>query len=225
MELRYLRCMGFASLMTLLVSIVGLESGHAATEIIDFDDLDASTTIVGASVATYLTNYGITVSGPDLSVFDVRNFTDGGVEFTAPASRLNFLGGSTSPQVNTLGFDQPLLSFSFTRNGLIVTGPGGTSHPRWSATAFDENGASLSTVGENLIATFMNISQKTFTLAGPGIASIVFDSDNLGFAGYGAIIMDDLTLVTVPEPSTAILAALAFICVRGHARVSRRLVH
>ncbi|RIK88317.1 MAG: hypothetical protein DCC67_00700 [Planctomycetota bacterium] len=165
---------------------------------LDFEDFDAAAgPVTGQAVADYFSDHGVVVSGDGLSVLDVRNFTDQGVEFTVPASRTNFLGGTVSPQNTVWTFPRPMAEVSFVRNGLITTGPGGTTHPEWSAVARDATGAVLGTVGEPLIATFGNEPLKTFTLTGePGrpIASIEWHSDNKKFAGYGAVILDDVLL-------------------------------
>ena len=184
-----------------------------ASIVINFDSIDASAGgVSGAILTSYFASFGITSSGDPWFVFDVRNFVDNGVEFTAPASRLNFLGGGVSPHTNTLSFATPLESLSFTRNALIVTGPGGTTHPQWSAKAYDAANNLLDSVGEPLIATFTNVPLTTFTLSGPAIASVVFESDNLNFAGYGAVIFDDLTLTAVPESGWILLSGLTLVC-------------
>jgi hypothetical protein len=173
---------------------------HAETITLDFDSLSADPGgLTGQPVTDYFQSYGINVSGDTLAISDVRHFVNGVVEFTAPASRPNFLSGTRSPQTNVFTFSTPLNSLSFTRNALIVTGPSGTSHPEWRAWAIDVHGNFLSTVGEDLIRTFTSLPLERYILSGPNIKYVLFHSDNHNFAGYGAVILDNFTMETAAE--------------------------
>jgi hypothetical protein len=199
-----------------------------AATLLTFDEFNARAPgVQGQPVIDYFAAAGVTVTGDSLVVQDVRDFTDRGVEFTAPASRFNFLGGTKSPQNNTWTFPTPMTEVSFIRNSLITTGPGGTTHPEWQATAYDSAGLVLGTVGEDLIATFGNIPPTLFTLSGlPGrpIKSIQWHSDHHNFAGYGAVILDNVQLKPIPEPATLSLLTGGLFAI-GWPRQRRRSGH
>src|SRR5205814_1572135 len=93
--------------------------------------------------------------------------------------------GSNDPVSFTLNFATPLNSFGFTRPQLIA-GPSGITHPEWSVHAFNSLGQEVSTntqpVGEALISSFSNVPARSFTIQGPGITSVRFDSNNHHFA-------------------------------------------
>ncbi len=87
----------------------------------------------------------------------------------------------------TLTFSCPIATVSFYRAGIQA----GSTMGLWSATAFSAANQVLSTVGENQIVS--NVLPTQFTLAGPGIASVTFYSNVMGFAGT-YLSIDDLTL-------------------------------
>jgi hypothetical protein len=211
---RIIRHVGVSASAATAIILMGQASCLGAT-ILNFDEFNArGAGVRGQPVADYFAAAGVMVTGDDLIIHDVRDFTDRGVEFTAPASRPNFLGGTKSPQNNVWTFPTPMTEVSFVRNALITTGPGGTTHPEWQAVARDAVGGVLGTVGESLIATFGNEPLRTFTLngvLGQPIKTIEWHSDHHNFAGYGAVILDNVVLSPVPEPSAAAIFSVGLI--------------
>jgi hypothetical protein len=61
----------------------------------------------------------------------------------------------------------------------------------------------MSTVGEGLISSFSNVPAQTFTLQGPGITSVRFDSNNFHFAAFSAVLIDDLILTSLKSPAAS----------------------
>lgn len=211
----------------IVVAILGIPTLGLGATLLTFDEINAlGGGVQGQPVVDYFAAANVQVTGDDLVIFDVREFTDHGVEFTVPASRFNFLGGSNSPQNNLWTFTTPMTEVSFVRNGLITTGPGGTTHPEWSAVARDAMGEILDSVGESLIATFGNEPPTTFTLSGltkRPIHSIEWHSDHHNFAGYGAVILDNVRLTPIPEPAAGLMATIGVLI--GILRRSRRRMH
>jgi len=111
------------------------------------------------------------------------------------------------PVSYTLTFAKPVRSIRFRRSGMIAATSSGVSHPPWSATAHDVNGAVVATVSEAGIRSFSDLPGKTFELDGPGIKAVTFAGDDEArihyaqhcdtrgeFCGYGQanLIVDDL---------------------------------
>ncbi len=121
------------------------------------------------------------------------------------ASAPNFFtqAGLNQPVSFTLRFAAPLGSVSFKRAGLVAA-TGAVSHPHWTATILDADGTALASGTEGLIIGPSSIPEKSFTLAGDGIAALRFDSDSEGVAAFSAVLLDDLFLNT-----NAAAAALA----------------
>jgi hypothetical protein len=179
----------------------------SSTTRIDFDQPD---TRQGSILAEeYLHQFGISVSDVtgNTSVIILRDEASyGGLAFAAPSAP-NVLTQQcptipiTFPVTFTLRFNQPVYRLSFVRARLLAVTPSGVSHPAWSATAFDADGKELSNTGEHLIRNVgvsNNEPVRTFTLDGPNIARVRFDSDyrleGKPFAGFCAVLMDNLAL-------------------------------
>jgi autotransporter-associated beta strand protein len=162
---------------------------------INFDPIDASSNPVGgAALNNYLAQYGITISkvtpGSQVVVDDDRRSYGGGVVFAS--SPHNFLSNYflNAPNSFTLNFDKALNFLSFTR---IAGGPFPTQYASWTATALDRSGRVLSSVSE-FSPGVANFPAKTFTLNGPKIVAVRFDSNGFGTAAFSAVLLDDLVL-------------------------------
>lgn len=157
---------------------------------LSFDAVDASAGNVNA--ADYLAAFGITVTtspGTSLVIMD----TAGGTAAT-PSSGPNLLTqvGSNDPVSYCLQFASPVEYVAFTRPALIA-GPSGITHPEWSAQALSGTGSVIATVGESLIASFSNVPAQRFTLTGGQIAKVCIASNNMHFAAFSALLLDDFS--------------------------------
>ena len=175
----------------------------SSSVVIDFDNtadrkaLDVSLT--GRLVAnSYLAAFDITLSdvtpGTQIAILDLRKQYEG--QAIKAASGNNALGqiGSNDPVSFTLNFKSPLQAVEFTRPPLIA-GPTGITFPGWKASALDTQGRVLNEAGEGPGGYYSDTPAKTFTLKGPGIKALRFDSVNGHFAAFSSAIIDDLTLV------------------------------
>ena len=165
------------------------------TAIINFDSIDASANPVGGTtLQNYLARYAITIShvtpGSQVVVDDDRRSYGGGVVFAS--SPHNFLSDYflNAPNSFTLNLASPADSVNFTR---IAGGPFPTIYASWTATALSASGQEISSVSE-FSPGDANFPGKTFTLRGPGIAKVRWDSDGFGFAAFSAVLVDDLVL-------------------------------
>jgi len=171
--------------------------------VLDFDKtadgkpLDVSLT--GRLVANgYLAAADITLSdvttGTQVVIFDLRRFYEGQAIKAASGNNGLTQVPSNDPVSFTLNFKTPLQSVLFTRP-LLLAGPTGVTFPEWKATALDAKGQELDTAGEGSSGYYSDAPAKTFTLKGPGIKAVRFDSNNHHFAAFNAAVLDDLTLV------------------------------
>src|SRR6266487_1957427 len=174
---------------------VAIQPATPVSVTINFDAINASGSFVGgATLKTYLQQYGVSinkVTAPSqVVVDDDRRVYGGGVVFAS--SPHNFLSdyGLNAPNSFTLNFDKALDSVSFTR---IAGGPYPTQYASWTATALNASGAVVSSVSEGSPG-YANFPAKTFTLNGPRIVSVRFDSNGHGTAAFSAVLLDDLVL-------------------------------
>jgi len=128
---------------------------------------------------------------------DAKNFYGG--RALAAQSSPNVLTqiNSNDPVSYTLRLPSPVRAVRFTRPALLA-GPTGITFPQWKAEALDETGGLLSRTGEPLgsgTAYYSNVPAKTFDLEGPGIRALRFSSNNMHFAAFSALAIDDLVLV------------------------------
>lgn len=182
------------------VAETGLEAGRPQERptIINFDAVDATH---GRMVAkSYLAKYGITINEVSASTMIViasaKTMYDG--RTLVPSSPPNVLTqiNSNDPVSFTLNLPAPMQTVRFTRPGLVA-GQTGIVFPEWRAQALDDKGDVLDDVGEPLGSGpkyYSNVPAQTFTLQGPGIRAVRFNSKNYHFAAFSAVVIDDLTL-------------------------------
>jgi hypothetical protein len=137
----------------------------------------------------------ILTTTPDQPVvlFDQNDTLDGATVSAAIGSTILLQRGG-HPCQYSLDFDKPKDSVSFNRSHLRA-GPTGVSHPVWTATAYDNNGRVLSTVGEREIRSGTDVPAQHFTLAGPGIVRIVLRGDDKGFDNYCNVVVDTMDVM------------------------------
>jgi hypothetical protein len=175
----------------------------SSSVVIDFDNtadrkaLDVSLT--GRLVAnSYLAAFDMTLSdvthGTQVAILDLRKQYEG--QAIKAASGNNALGqiGSNDPVSFTINFKLPLQAVEFTRPSLIA-GPTGVTFPEWKASALDAQGRVLDEAGERPGGYYSDTPAKIFTLKGPGVKALRFDSNNHHFAAFSSAVIDDLTLV------------------------------
>jgi hypothetical protein len=167
--------------------------------VINFDSIEATHAPLVAN--DYLANYGITITNMTAgTTVVIDNVVDEyGGRSLKPSSSPNVLTqkGSNDPVSFTLSFETTYQSVRFTRVALIA-GETGVTFPEWRAEALDSSGKILDKVGEPLgygEKYYSDVPAQTFTLKGPGIKAVRFNSDNHHFAGFSALVFDDLILV------------------------------
>jgi hypothetical protein len=165
---------------------------------LDFDAVDATHDRVAA--ASYLSGFGITLSdvsaGTLVVVVNAKSIYEG--RALVPTSQPNVLTqiNSNDPVSFRLNLPRPMASVRFVRPALLA-GPTGITFPEWRAEALDANGLVLDAVGEPLGSGpkyYSNVAARSFALKGPGIQSVRFSSKNYHFAGFSAVVIDDLVL-------------------------------
>ncbi len=176
--------------------------------VVNFDSIEA--THAPLIAYDYLAQYGITVTDmtPGTRVVIDNAIDEYGGRSLTPSSLPNVLTqkGSNDPVSFILSFQTTFQSVRFTRVALIA-GETGVTFPAWQAVALDSNGTVLGKVGEPLGSGeeyYSDVPAKTFTLTGPGIKAVRFNSQNgfydsgghyRYFAGFSAIVLDDLILI------------------------------
>ena len=187
----------------LALATLDLGCSHKRQITINFDDgVDASQ---GRLVANdYLAKYGVSTSdvtpGTIVAIVDVASQGEALVAPSPPnvLTQVN----SNDPVSFTLNLPTTFGSVQFTRPALTA-GPTGVTFPEWQAQALDAHGHVLDEVGEPLGAGpryYSDVPAQTFTLKGSGIKAVRFNSKNYHFAGFSAVIIDDLVLI--PAGST-----------------------
>jgi len=176
-------------------------TAQAGVSVIDFDDptlLDTSSGAVGgAALSNYLAGFGVSITnatlGTRLEAVNGNNLS--GNAIAVPSSPPNLLtqAGLNQPVTFTLALAAPVQSVGFTRVALLA-GPGGISHPAWTAHALDAAGNELEAVSEGLIYSLKNVAARSFTLTGQAITQVRFDSDSQQTAAFSAVLLDDLVL-------------------------------
>jgi hypothetical protein len=181
------------------ISIAGSHKAQSSITI-NFDEPDASQ---GRLIANdYLAKYGITISestnGTLVAIVNASQMYQGrALIATSPPNVLTQVN-SNDPVSFTLNFPKQFRLVRFSRPALTA-GVTGVTFPEWRAQALDAKGGILDEVGEPLGAGpryYSNIPARTFTLKGPGIKAVRFNSKNYHFAGFSAVVIDDLTLIS-----------------------------
>ena len=95
----------------------------------------------------------------------------------------------------TMEWDKAQTSISFNRSRLLA-GPSGITHPVWTATAQNDAGQVLDSVGEAEIRSYSNVPVNRFTLSGAGIKRVVFWGDDKGFDAFCNVIIDTVNTIT-----------------------------
>lgn len=165
--------------------------------VINFDAVDASH---GRLVANrYLAKFGISISevspGTSVVIVDAKTTYARELVASSPNNVLTQIP-SDDPVSFTLNLPAPMQAVCFTRPGLLA-GATGITFPEWQAQALDKGGKVLDQAGEPLGAGpkyYSDVPAKTFTLKGPGIKAVRFNSNNRHFAAFSAVVIDDLTL-------------------------------
>jgi len=161
---------------------------------LNFDSISAGANCTDAT--PYLAQFGIALSGitPGSTVGIANSAATYNGQATQAASMPNVLtqcGSAGQALSYMMNFPVALDHLTFTRP-LLLTGPSGITHPQWSAHALDATGHELATVGEALISSFSDVPAQIFTLNGPGIRAIRFDSNAFNFAAFAAVLIDDV---------------------------------
>jgi hypothetical protein len=181
--------------------MVAFQRPLPGTTTVNFDALDASMNpgvgLGGEATSKYLAKFGIQITavtqGSQVEILDTRKLYEGKAAVASSFPNILTQTGVNKPISFTLTFATPLDSFGFTRPKLL-TSPTGIIHPAWNAEAFDATGKRLDSVGEKMIRSFKDVPAAAFTLKGPGIRSIRFDSDNGGVAAFSGVLLDDFVL-------------------------------
>ena len=173
-------------------------TNNSLTTLVNFDALNAGAgNVSGSTLSNYLSGCGITLVdasfGTRLEVINSINLYGGQAAVSSSAPNLLTQVGLNEAVRFTLQFTQSLQNFRFTRPRLLA-GSSGIVHPQWRARAFDAFGFELSNTGESILSSFVDVPAQTFSLQGPGIRSVRFESDGRGFAAFSAVLLDDLVL-------------------------------
>jgi hypothetical protein len=172
--------------------VVGPEGSGTS---ITFDDVDPGTG-EGVDAAPLLSRYGISVAnvteGTRVVVRSEQSLYAGQAARAPSPPNVLTQVGKNEPVSFELVFASPASRVQFRRAGLIGTGPSGITHPGWAARAIDAQGRELDAVGEDYLGSYADVPTALFKLAGPGIATVRFESDGLGSAAFSAVLLDDL---------------------------------
>ena len=180
------------------VSVTVNPGAAGDASIINFDSLNAAATSVsGAPLTSYFTNYGVTLSdttaGTTLIVQNQANILGGSVVEASSSPNVFTQTGPYDSMGFTMQFGQPLQSFQFTRPKL-KTRASGITHPAWTAYAYDAAGTLVDSTGEDLIVSYTDVDSQVFVLQGVGITKVRFESSNRRYAAFNAVLLDDMIL-------------------------------
>ena len=181
---------------------------EASTINLNFDSVSLAPGACTSGMS-YLASFGIAFVS--LSGGAQANICDSTGTSAHPASLSNFFVAYpavlNTDESYSLQFSTPLLSFSFTRVDIDSQ----TAMPPWGVLAYD---ASNTLIGSVVSPSVMFGSPaQSYTIVGPGIASLVIYSNNSAHVTYSHPPFDDFILTTadasaVPEPATWTLLVL-----------------
>jgi hypothetical protein len=187
--------MSFRPGLSAAVFAVALVSafGVAAQE---FPDPMPAAGVSGAALNAAFRPLGVTFETPPgqpLVALDTHTVYGGDAVAGARADIVLVQQGG-HPCQYTMELDTPQIRVVFNRSQLIA-GPSGVTHPVWNATAQDADGATLSSVSEGEIRSYVNVPSRRFTLTGPGIKRIVFWGDDKGVDGFCNVVIDTVDML------------------------------
>jgi hypothetical protein len=168
--------------------------------VVDFDGVDTygrPQRRIDVRETDVLRRAGITAetsAGTQLFIENTLAFYEG--QALVPSSPPNVLTqrGSLDPVWFTLTFHRPVARVTFRRPALIPATPSGVTFPQWSAIALDAHGAGVAHDGEAAFGSHHHVPPRDIAFEGSCIAAVRFASVNGHFAGFSAIVIDDLTL-------------------------------
>ena len=174
-----------------VVAVGCIGAFHVAAQ--EFPDPMPAAGVSGAALNAAFRPLGVTFETPPgqpLVALDVHTVY-GGVAVAGARADVVLVQQGGHPCQYTMEFDNPQISVSFNRAQLIA-GPSGVTHPVWNATAQDADGATLSSVSEAEIRSYVDVPSRRFTLTGPAIKRIVFWGDDKGFDGCCNVVIDTI---------------------------------
>jgi hypothetical protein len=178
---------------------------QTSSTVLNFDSVTASD--AGIDPTSYLSGYGITVSGISGSGTPTVKIVSntGGLSWVSLASPPNALvgPGGASATSYTLNLPSAVTSISFSRGGASSC----TSFAGWSATALNSSGGTVSSVSDSPGCT---ASPQTFTLTGSGITALRIASNGCG-CGVQSPFVDNLTFSPALASGSASAAGSASI--------------
>jgi|GEM_PF-474798 len=145
--------------------------------------------------------------GSTVQVVRATQVYPGMVKPSSGSNILEQVSSNRGPVTNRFEFEQVLDSVRFTRVA-VLAGSAGANHPQWRARAFNRFGMELSSVGENALFSPQDIPARTFTLNGPDIAAVVFESNAQGMGRFGSLLLDDLVLNVAISSNSAPLVVI-----------------
>lgn len=174
-------------------------ASFANTVVINFDSPSPGSP--GLDPTLYLASFGVTLSGVSPSnplIYSDLAFYGSGV--VQASSGHNFLlqqsavnGGSF-----TLNFNTGLSQLGFTR----IANRTNNSVGSWTATAYS-GATAVGSFGESYgLGAF---SPATYTYTGSNITSLTVSGNGFGSAGISSLMMDNLTLTSVPDGGSSLL--------------------
>lgn len=193
-----------------------------AVTIVDFDALDTSgaATVSGATLDSYLTGYGVTLTNNNVTTSPVFvGDSDNDPNATA-SSGTNWLGqswGGVNGVSYQLDFDNVLDSLSFTRVGIGFDSA--VRAPEWSVTVYNSSNVSLGSVGEPLRSVWSYEPPVIYNFNTSGITHMVVFSNVGSQAGMGGMPIDDIVMEQsgepIPEPTTMALLGIGLAGLGG----------
>ncbi|MCX8157379.1 MAG: immunoglobulin domain-containing protein [Verrucomicrobiae bacterium] len=188
-------------------------NNYAASYKLDFEGV--SLTPGGVSLpftlSNYLAGFGARVinltPGSTVQVVRATQVYPGLIRASSGSNLLEHVSTARGAVTNRFEFNQVLDSVRFTRVA-VLAGAAGAVHPQWRARAFNRYGMELSAVGENALFSPQDIPARTFTLTGPDISMVVFESVSQGLGRFNSLLLDDLVLNVALSSNSAPLVVI-----------------